>query len=105
MPAEAAQFVFDGRARAAALDEASRTAEQQAVYLTPEDEAYPERLLQIYDPPPVLWVRGDVNQLARPGIAVVGTRQPTPYGAGMAEMLSRDLARRHMVVMSGMVRA
>jgi DNA processing protein len=104
MPAEAAQFVADGRARTAATDEAGRAAEQQASYLTPEDAAYPERLLEIYDPPPVLWVRGEVRQLSRAGIAVVGTRQPTPYGAGMAEMLSRDLARRGMVVMSGMAR-
>jgi DNA processing protein len=104
MPAEAAQFLFDGRARAAAEEEAARIAEQQAIYLTPEDAAYPERLLQIYDPPPVLWVRGEVSQLGRAGIAVVGTRQPSPYGAGMAEMLSRDLARRGMVVMSGMAR-
>jgi DNA processing protein len=104
MPAEAAQFVFDGRARAAAEKEAERTAEQQAVFVTPEDEAYPERLLQIYDPPAVLWVRGDVRQLSRAGIAVVGTRQPSVYGAGMAEMLSRELAQRGMVVMSGMAR-
>jgi DNA processing protein len=104
MPAESAQFVFDGRAHALATAEVMRTQEQQATYLTPEDEAYPERLLEIYDPPPVLWVRGDVRLLNRPGIAVVGTRHPTPYGAGMAEVLSRDLARRGMVVMSGMAR-
>ena len=104
LPAEAAQFCFDGRARTAALEEAARVAEQQANFLTPEDEAYPGRLLEIYDPPAVLWVRGNVAQLSRPGIAVVGTRQPTPYGSGMAEMLSRDLARRGMVVMSGMAR-
>ena len=104
LPAEAAQFCFDGRARAAAMGEAERIVEQQASFLTPEDEAYPGRLLEIYDPPPVLWVRGNAAQLSRPGIAVVGTRQPTPYGSGMAEMLSRDLARRGMVVMSGMAR-
>jgi DNA processing protein len=104
MSAEAAQFCFDGRARTAAIDEAARTADQQAVFLTPEDETYPSRLLQIYDPPAVLWVRGDAKQLNRAGLAVVGTRQPTPYGSGMAEMLSRDLARRGMVVMSGMAR-
>jgi DNA processing protein len=104
MPAEAAQFCFDGRARAAAVEEAARTTEQQACYLTPEDELYPGRLLEIYDPPAVLWVRGDARLLNRAGIAVVGTRQPTPYGSGMAEMLSRDLARRGMVVMSGMAR-
>jgi DNA processing protein len=104
MPAEAAQFCFDGRGRAAAVEEAARVSEQQASFLTPEDEDYPERLLEIYDPPAVLWVRGDARLLARPGIAVVGTRQPTPYGSGMAEMLSRDLARRGMVIMSGMAR-
>jgi DNA processing protein len=104
MPAESAQFCFDGRARKAAMEEAKRIAEQQATFLTPEDEAYPGRLLEIYDPPAVLWVRGDVGLLNRPGIAVVGTRQPTPYGAGMAEMLSRDLALHRMVVMSGMAR-
>jgi len=104
LPAEAAQFCFDGRARAAAEEEAARTADQPACYLTPEDEAYPSRLLEIYDPPPVLWLRGDERLLNRVGIAVVGTRQPTPYGAGMAEVLSRDLARRGMVILSGMAR-
>ena len=104
LPAQAAQFCFDGRAREAALKEAAHTTEQQASYLTPEDEAYPQRLLEIYDPPPVLWVRGNLALLNRAGIAVVGTRQPTPYGSGMAEVISRDLARRGMVVMSGMAR-
>jgi DNA processing protein len=104
MPADAAQFCFDGRARTAAIEEAQRTLEAGAVFLTPEDEAYPGRLLEIYDPPPVLWVRGNSGILNLPGIAVVGTRQPTPYGAGMAEMLSRDLARRGMTIMSGMAR-
>ncbi len=104
LPAEAAQFCFDGRARAAAVEEWTRTIDQQARLLTPEDEDYPGSLLGIYDPPTVLWVRGDVGLLNRPGIAVVGTRQPTPYGSGMAEMLSRDLARRRVVVMSGMAR-
>lgn len=104
LPAEAAQFCFDGRARSAAIEEAARTAEQQASFLTPDDEAYPGRLLEIYDPPAVLWVRGNTSLLARAGIAVVGTRQPSPYGSGMAEVLSRDLARRGMVVMSGMAR-
>jgi DNA processing protein len=104
MPAESAQFCFDGRARAAAVEEAARTAEQNASFLTPEDQEYPGRLLEIYDPPAVLWVRGNATLLDRAGIAVVGTRQPTPYGSGMAEMLSRDLARRGMVIMSGMAR-
>ena len=104
MPAEAAQFCFDGRSRAAAMDEAKRIIEQGATFLTPEDEAYPGRLLEIYDPPPVLWVRGNAALLNRAGIAIVGTRQPSPYGSGMAEVLARDLARRGVVIMSGMAR-
>jgi DNA processing protein len=52
----------------------------------------------------VLWIRGNKELLARPGIAVVGTRQPSPYGAGMAELLSRDLANRRLVILSGMAR-
>jgi DNA processing protein len=104
MPAAAAQFVFEGKARAAAEDEMKRTVEAGGSVLTPEDSEYPERLREIYDPPAVLWIRGDVRQLARPGIAVVGTRQPSPYGAGMAELLSRDLANRRLVIFSGMAR-
>jgi DNA processing protein len=104
MPAAAAQFVFEGKARAAAEDEIKRVAEAGGSVLTPEDAEYPERLREIYDPPAVLWIRGDVTLLTRPGIAVVGTRHPSPYGAGMAEMLSRDLANRGLVILSGMAR-
>jgi DNA processing protein len=104
LPAQSAQFVFEGKAKAAAEDELKRVAEAGGTILTPEDEAYPERLREIYDPPSALWIRGDVSLLARPGIAIVGTRQPSPYGAGMAELLSRDLANRRMVILSGMAR-
>ena len=104
MPAQSAQFIFEGNALTAAEDEMKRVAEAGGSVLTHDDEAYPERLREIYDPPAVLWIRGDVNLLARPGIAVVGTRHPSPYGAGMAEMLSRDLANRRLVIFSGMAR-
>ncbi len=104
LPAAAAQFVFNGRARRAAEEEMGRVAEGGAHLLVPEDKDYPGRLLEIYDPPPVLWVRGDPALLNAPGIAVVGTRQPSPYGAGMAEMLSRDLAKRGLAILSGMAR-
>jgi DNA processing protein len=104
LPAKAAQFVADGRAAKAAEEEAQRIAQAGGFFLTRADEEYPQRLAEIYDPPAVLWMRGDVALLKRPGIAVVGTRHPTPYGAGMAEMLSRDLAGRGMVILSGMAR-
>lgn len=104
LPAAAAQFVFNGRARKLAEEEMRRVTEQGASLVTPTEDTYPERLLEIYDPPPVLWVRGNVGALNHPGIAVVGTRHPSPYGAGMAEMLSRDLARRGVAILSGMAR-
>jgi len=103
-PAQAAQFIFDGKARVVAEQEWARVAAQGATLVTYGCEEYPERLKEIYDPPPVLWVRGDVRLLKRPSIAVVGTRHPSPYGSGIAEMLSRDLAVRNLLIVSGMAR-
>ena len=103
-PAQAAQFVFDGKARVAAEQEWARVAAQGATVITYSCPEYPERLKEIYDPPPVLWVRGNASLLARPAIAVVGTRHPSPYGSGVAEMLSRDLAARRLLIVSGMAR-
>jgi DNA processing protein len=103
-PAAAAQFIFDGKARAAAESEWALVAAQGATIVTFGCTSYPERLKEIYDPPPVLWVRGPVSLLSRPSIAVVGTRHPSPYGSGIAEMLSRDLAARRLLIVSGMAR-
>jgi DNA processing protein len=103
-PAQSAQFIFDGKARRAAEVEWGKVAAQGATIVSYGCGEYPERLKEIYDPPPVLWVKGDAKLLSRPAIAVVGTRHPTPYGTGMAEMLSRDLAARRLLIVSGMAR-
>ena len=65
---------------------------------------YPQNLLQIYDPPVLLYVRGDAEVLSQPSIGVVGTRRPTLYGTQMAERLGRELAARGLAVVSGMAR-
>jgi DNA processing protein len=104
LPAAAAQFVFEGKARQAAEAEWAQVAEFGGGLVTFGDPEYPERLKEIYDPPPVLWLRGNAALLARPAIAIVGTRHPTPYGTGMAELLARDLAARRLLVISGMAR-
>lgn len=104
IPAESAQFIFDGAARRAADQQIEDLAKTGAGFLTYADAAYPERLREIFDPPVLLWTRGNVGLLAQPSIAVVGTRHPTPYGTGMAEMLSRDLAARGLIILSGMAR-
>lgn len=103
-PAESVQFIFDGQARRAADQQIEDLAKTGADFLTYADDAYPERLREIFDPPVLLWIRGNASLLAQPSIAVVGTRHPTPYGTGMAEMLSRDLANRGLVILSGMAR-
>jgi DNA processing protein len=104
LSAEAAQFLFDGKGRKAAEAEWAALEELGAQILSYDSPNYPERLREIYDPPPVLWLRGDANLLARPAIAIVGTRHPSPYGSGVAEMLARDLAARRLLIVSGMAR-
>lgn len=65
---------------------------------------YPQDLLQIYDPPVLLYLRGDPQVLNLPCLSIVGTRRPTLYGTQMAERLGRDLAARGLVIVSGMAR-
>jgi len=90
------------RARAAA-EPRSNGSRRLAQLLTYDDDSYPERLRSLR-PSSGAWVRGEVKLLSQPGIAVVGTRRPSPYGAGMAQLLSRDLAGRGVVILSGMAR-
>jgi DNA processing protein len=103
-PSESVQFIFNGQARRVADQQVEALAETGANFLTYADHAYPDQLREIFDPPAVLWIRGSAELLAQPSIAVVGTRHPTPYGSGMAEMLSRDLATRGLIILSGMAR-
>jgi DNA processing protein len=104
LPPASARFIAEGKAREAAEQEWQQICDGGCSLMTFADADYPERLREIFDPPAVLWVRGDRSLLARPAIAVVGTRSPSPYGTGMAEMLSRDLAAHRMVILSGMAR-
>lgn len=65
---------------------------------------YPQTLLQIYDPPVMLYARGDASILNAPSLSIVGTRRPTVYGTQMAQLMGRDLARRGLTIVSGMAR-
>ncbi len=104
MPVVAAQSLATGKSMELAQQEIAKAADCGAKIIALEDSAYPARLKEIYDPPIVLFVRGSVESLSTPGIAMVGTRHPTPYGLGMAERLSKDLAARGLVIISGMAR-
>lgn len=102
--AEAAQSIALGKSIALAEEEAVRAAAAGAEIVSFDDSAYPTLLRNIYDPPILLYVRGDRSLLESPSIAVVGTRHPTPYGIGMAQRLSADLAGRGITIVSGMAR-
>jgi DNA processing protein len=99
-----AQSLGTGRSQELAQEELGRVTAAGVSLVALESPAYPAQLKQIYDPPPVLYVRGDPEVISRPGIAVVGTRHPTPYGTGMAERLACDLAARRLVIFSGLAR-
>lgn len=72
--------------------------------LASDDPGYPAPLLQLEDPPPVLFARGNLGLLQRAAVAIVGTREATPYGVRISERLARGVADRGAAVISGMAR-
>ena len=68
------------------------------------DPRYPALLREIFDPPVLLFARGQLELLATIAVGVVGTRRPTPYGLAAAERLAADLARAGLTIVSGMAR-
>lgn len=70
--------------------------------LTWEDEAYPSLLKEIYDPPLVLYAKGDLSCLAYPTIAVVGTRNPSITGSETAWTFAYELAQQAITIVSGL---
>lgn len=70
------------------------------------DGSFPPLLAAIHDPPPQLFVRGggEVDELARPAVAVVGARACSSYGRSVARSLGRELASAGLAVVSGMAR-
>src|SRR3954464_10073698 len=69
--------------------------------LTQADETYPELLRQIYDPPIVLYVRGQLTAKDKNAVAIVGSRQTTHYGVEVARKLAYQLAYIGVTVVSG----
>ncbi len=104
LPAAAAQSIASGKSLELAATEYDHLREAGAAIIAPEDAEFPSQLREIYDPPLVLYLLGNAEVINKPGIAVVGTRHPTPYGVGMAERLACDLAAHGLVVFSGMAR-
>lgn len=72
--------------------------------ITLQDEKYPPRLREIFDPPIVLYVRGELLPEDENAVAIVGTRHPSFYGKVVAEDLGKKLSERRVTVVSGMAR-
>ncbi|MFA5185129.1 MAG: DNA-processing protein DprA [Patescibacteria group bacterium] len=70
-------------------------------FMLENDTAYPPLLKQISDPPFALFVRGDLQSIS-PAVAIVGTRNCTPYGKTVATELARDLSISGMGIVSGL---
>ncbi|MEX0770428.1 MAG: DNA-processing protein DprA [Balneolaceae bacterium] len=91
---------FDGWERVDRILE--RTVQCDARLVALGDSEYPLLLTQIFDPPPLLWVKGNPAILSVPGIAVIGTRNPDKAGLKQAERWSAALVRAGLIVNSGL---
>ena len=88
-----------------AVEKRIRTLEREGIHAVHiGDSAYPEMLKEIFDPPVVLYVKGDMQPQDRYAIAIVGSRKLTHYGASVAENISEDLASMGFTIVSGMAR-
>jgi DNA processing protein len=70
--------------------------------VTLADDAYPRLLLEIADPPPLLYVRGRVDLLGAPALAIVGSRNATPQGLANAESFARAFSDAGLAIVSGL---
>src|SRR6185503_3824272 len=80
-----------------------KTIEREKISLiSQENPLYPRSLFALKNPPPLLYVKGTLPK--EPAITIVGTRSATRYGAELSFTISKELARAHMPVISGLAR-
>ena len=104
LPAPVSNEIVSGRPLSAAEQELEKVRQHNARLLAWDEPEYPALLKEIYDPPVLLYVRGDVAALSTPCIAMVGARAPSPYGRQVAERIAGDLAARGLTIVSGLAR-
>jgi DNA processing protein len=80
--------------------------ERRLRFVSRSDPEYPERLRELYDPPPGLFLRGEggAELLRMPAVAIVGARACSSYGSLVARVLGRELAAAGLIVLSGLAR-
>ena len=97
-----AQSIVTARETSSPDQELTRLHDAGVAAINWHDPAYPQRLAETDDAPPVLYVRGALPPVDAPSIAVVGTRHPTDYGYRVTADLSASLAAHGVVVVSGL---
>jgi DNA processing protein len=78
--------------------------EAGGTFLTLRDDRYPWRLKEIYDPPPVLYLRGKLKPEDSLAVAIVGSRKTSPYGRWITDKISREMSEQGVTIVSGMAR-
>lgn len=68
------------------------------------DENYPSKLKNIYAPPITIFAKGDISLLGSKAIAIVGSREPSKYGAYVAKKFSADISKNGVTVISGLAK-
>ncbi len=102
VPAPLANAICGGGARDG-LTEVSDWLDDPANHIvTLADAHYPQALLQIPDPPPLLYVKGRVDLLNRPALAIVGSRNATPQGVATSESFATTLSGAGLTIISGL---
>lgn len=96
--------IINLRTRIAIDEEMDGLKQYKIKTLTCDSPSYPSRLREIYDYPPVLYVRGDLLPEDECCLAVVGTRRATVYGRQVTEEIVSDLARNGITIVSGLAR-
>lgn len=104
LSAAVAQSIASGCSFDDAVTQQQKLAEAGATLVPLTDPRYPPKLKEIHDPPPLLFVRGNVDLLSTLMLGIVGTRRPTAYGSAAAGRLSKDLAAAGLTIASGMAR-
>lgn len=84
--------------------EVQKLRDQGIKILFSDEPVYPPRLQHIFDPPGVLYLKGNPDVLQKPMLAIVGARKASYYGTAVAENIARDITRAGLVVVSGMAR-
>ena len=98
------QSIVEARRRVDLDEELARLDALGVRAVTWEDAAYPRRLSEIDAPPPLLYARGQLLPQDDLAVAVVGTRQPSPYGQQVARDVASALGRGGVTVVSGLAR-